>query len=218
MKKLNYFIKKDSRIKKVYDFAKQRFQKLGSLHYSFEHTLRVLCRVLIIAETEENVNYTILIPSVILHDIGETVEGEGHHIEKGIPLIKEILQKFNYSDEEIFKIVDCIKKHGGLSVENPIMPETVEEKILWDSDLLEKSGIAGAFSSYAVQLEGKKPIEIFAENRAKEIKNKLNSFFTKKAKEIDNNGMRKLVEHFERVAKNCKERKDWTIKEEDLWD
>ncbi len=217
MKKLGYYIRKDARIRKVYDFSKQRFESYGSLHYPFGHSLRVLYRCLLIAGTEKGADYGVLIPAALLHDIGATVKGKEHHIGKGLPLAKRMLTKFGYDKEEISRIVGCIRKHGGLSVKNPVMPKTIEEKILWDADLLEKSGIAGAFSSYAVQLEHKKPVKEFAVERARGIRKKAKSFFTRKAKEIDGGGMKELAGHFEKVAGECRRRKDWTITEKDIF-
>lgn len=72
MKKLDYFIKKDPRIKRVYDYAKEKYNKANLTQHNFEHILRVLYRVLLIAETEKDVDYNILIPATLLHDIGAT--------------------------------------------------------------------------------------------------------------------------------------------------
>jgi hypothetical protein len=128
-----------------------------------------------------------------------------------------MLPKWGYSQIEINQIINCVKRHGGLSVKNPVLPKTIEEKIIWDADLLEKSGIAGLFSSYAVKLENNIPIEEFAKKRAKELKTKIGQFYTTKAKQMDKGGLKDTQKHFEDVIKNCRERKDWVITEKELY-
>ena len=60
MEKLDYFIKKDSRIKKVYNYAKERYNKVNLPQHNLEHVLRDLYRALIISEIEEIENINLL--------------------------------------------------------------------------------------------------------------------------------------------------------------
>lgn len=208
MKKLNYFIKKDSRIKKVYDYAKKKYSEANLPQHNWEHVLRDLYRALIIAETENNVNYNTLILSVILHDIGVTEDVHQRHIEKGSVIVKRDLPKLGYNEKEIEQIAYCIKCHRG----DP-KPNTIESKILFDADRLEKSGIGGIFASYRAQLEVKKSISEWAYPRF--YKNK--DYFTKKAREISGKGFDEIDKHFTEVKKSLKKRKDWLVVEKDLW-
>jgi HD superfamily phosphodiesterase len=168
-----------------------------------------LYRALIIAETEKNVNYSILIPAVILHDIGVTEDMYQHHIEKGSMIIKRDLPRLGYSKKEIEQITHAVVCHSN----NP-KPDTIEGKILFDADRLEKSGIGGVFSSYRAQLELKKSVSEWAYPRF--YKNK--DFFTKKAKEISGKGFDEMDKHFNEVKKSLKKRKDWVVTEKELWE
>jgi len=214
MKKLDYFIEKDPRIKKVYDYAKEKYNKANLPQHNLEHILRDLYRALIIAETEKDVDYSILIPAVLLHDIGITEGKHQNHEEAGALIIKRDLPKLGYSKKEIERIAHCIKSHDG-----KIKPETIEAKILFDADKLEKCGTGGVFNFYRVQQESKTPMDKWIEKgiirTEKFIKE---GFYTKKAKEISKNGFQERIKHFNEVIKSLKERKDFLISEKDLWE
>jgi len=214
MKKLNYFIKKDSRIKKVYDYAKEKYNKANLPQHNWEHVLRDLYRALIIAETEKNVNYSILIPAVLLHDIGATEDEYQKHEEIGPLIVRRDLSKFGYSKEEIEEIAHCVASHEGR-----IKPKTIEAKILFDADKLEKSGIGGIFSFYRAQQELKIPIDGWIERGIKRVRKFINDgFYTKKAKEISKRGFEEGLEHLKKVRKSLKQRKDFLVSEDDLWE
>lgn len=119
MQKLDYFCEKDPRIKKVYEYAKEKYNEEGREQHNFQHALRDLYRALKIAETEEDVNYEILIPSVILHDIGATEDDYKKHEEIGPKIAKRDLPEFGYSEEEIEEIAHCIRTHSGRKKPKP---------------------------------------------------------------------------------------------------
>ncbi|MDI6883314.1 MAG: HD domain-containing protein [Patescibacteria group bacterium] len=213
MKKLNYFTKKDSRIKRIYNYAKSKYNKANLPQHNWGHILRDLYRALIIAETEKGANYSILISAVLLHDIGVTENEYQKHEEVGPLIIKRDLPNFRYSKEEIGKIVHCVESHGG-----KIKPETIEAKILFDADRLEKSGISGIFSFYKAQQELKFPIDKWIERGIKRSQKFIKEgFYTKKAEKISKDGFRERLKHLNEVMKSLKERKDFLISEKDLW-
>jgi len=209
MKKLDYFVEKDPRIKKVYDYAKEKYNKTNLAQHNWAHVLRDLYRALIIAEEESGVNYNILIPAVILHDIGVTEGKYSEHAKKGSVIVKRDLSKLGYCMEEIEKIAKAVLLHRSKE-----KIDFLEAQILFDADRLEKSGIAGIAYSYRSQLEmGKTLLEWVFPRR---YKNK--DFYTKKAREISGKGFDEMDKHFEEVKKSFKKRKDWIITEKDLWE
>ena len=66
---LDVYVRQDPRILRVYLEARKKYDQAGREHHNFQHVLRDLYRALVIAETEESVDFTVLIPSVLLHDI-----------------------------------------------------------------------------------------------------------------------------------------------------
>lgn len=214
MKKLNYFVEKDPRIKKVYEYAKEKYNKANLQQHNWEHVLRDLYRALLIAETEKNVDYSVLIPAVLLHDIGVTEGWYKEHEEKGSVIVRKVLPEFGYSEEEIEKIAHCVESHSG-----KIKPKTIEAKILFDADRLEKSGIGGVFTFYRVQQELKIPINEWVKRGIEKTQRFIEEgFYTEKAKEMCKDGFQERLKHFKEVMENLKERKDFIISEEDLWE
>jgi len=170
--------------------------------------------VLIIADTEKNVKYKILIPAALLHDIGATTGNYRQHEEAGIPIIKQVLPKFGYSKEEIYAVSHCVLAHKG----RDYLPQTLEAKILYDADVLEKSDLPSIYTAARVQYEIKIPLKDFisfaAENRSNELSR---GFFTKKAKEIDNDGLKRTLKLHKSILKAFKKRKDFSATENDVW-
>lgn len=212
MRKLDHHIEKDNRIKEVYDYAKEKYEEANPPQHNWEHIMRDLYRALVIADTIEEVDYSILIPAVLLHDIGVT-ESDNYkeHAEVGAEIVKRDLSGFDYEKEEITKIAECVEQHKGKAKR-----DSIEAKILYDADHLEKSGISGAFATYRAQLELGKSIEEWVEKVLSSQDSK-NDFYTEKAKEISDNGFKEIQEHYKRVKEGLAEREDWRVKEEDLW-
>jgi len=214
MKKLKELVKEDPRIKKVYNYAKEKYDEANLTQHNFEHVIRVLYRVLVIADTEKNVNFKILIPATLLHDIGATTGNYKHHEEAGVPIVKQILLKLGYSQQEIEAICHCIVSHKGRNH----LPETLEAKILCDSDVLEKSGLPSFYFHSRAQYELKVPLEKFNKFILTLQKKRITrGFYTKKASEINNGGLKRRLKLHENIEKVLKKRKDFTVEEDDIW-
>lgn len=212
MNKLNYYFKQNSKIKEIFDYAKIKYNESNLPQHNWQHIMRDLYRALIIAETEKNVDYSILIISTILHDIGVTEGNHYNHEISGCNIVKRDLPKFNFSEEEIKKIVHCIESHG-----KTITPTSIEAKIINDADKLEKSSYASVFCFYRIHMETNVPIDKWIDKGIKMVEdNMAHEFYTQKAKEICNNSFSERLEHFNKVKNSFNERKDFLITEEDL--
>jgi len=217
MKKLTELVKEDPRIKKVYEYAKEKYDESNLTQHNFEHIIRVLYRALLISSTEKNVNLKILIPATLLHDIGKTTKTHKNHAEVGVHFVKQILPKFGYSQQEIEAICHCILTHNPHKAVNQL-PKTLEAKILYDSDALEKSDLPSFYFHSRAQYESKVPLEKFNKFvtvlQKKRIKH---GFYTKKASEIDNGGLKERLKLHEDISKILKKRKDIIATENDVW-
>lgn len=214
MKKLNYYIGKDPRIIKVYKYAKEGYSKANLQQHNFSHVLRCLYRALLIGESEKNVKYEILIPAVLLHDIGFSEGAKEKHAEVSAEVAERELPDFGYGNSEIIEIVHCILSH-----EDRDMAKTLEAKILIDSDMLEKSGIGGAYTLYRYQQESGISIsELIPRIKKKMRRNIEKGFFTAKAKDISGDGFQEYINHLENVEKSLDTRTDFLVTEEDLLD
>lgn len=117
--------------------------------HDFHHIMRVyknaqkLCK-------KEKANEKLVLTAVLLHDIVSYPKSDPrsklssiHSAEKA----KKILNKFDFSDEEIKIVCDAIRDH---SFSRGKTPKTLEGKILQDADRLDAIGAIGIARVFAV--------------------------------------------------------------------
>jgi uncharacterized protein len=214
---LDAYVSADPRILQVYREAKHRYAEAGRAHHNFNHVLRDLHRALLIAQEEEGVNYTVLIPSVLLHDIGFCTHEHGKegHDAVGARLAAEMLPSMGYRQNEIDAICHCIFAHKG----HAEVPTTLEAKILYDADVLEKAGLVFLLFGGKVIGEFQESIDEFLSreiaHRSREISRGL---YTRKSRELDGGRLQKVVSLFRQIQSEITEdRPDYRISEPDLW-
>lgn len=108
-----------------------------------EHVYRVLYNALVIADTEENVDYDVLITACLLHDIGRQEQFEDpelDHAEIGAKKAYHFLLENHFPEETAIKICDCIRSHR---FRNNNYPKSMEAKILFDADKIDAAGTIG---------------------------------------------------------------------------
>ena len=167
-----------------------------------EHIFRVLYRSLSIAsKRSEAVNFDVLIASCLLHDIGREEQFKNQnicHAEIGGRMAREFLLKNGWQEKDAEHVNKCIASHR---FRGNNAPETLEAKILFDSDKLDVTGCLGIARTLIysgtmdIQLYAVKNGEIcFGENKNDEdtflkeynikLKNLYNKFYTKEAEEM----------------------------------
>lgn len=108
-----------------------------------EHVYRVLYLALDIAKNESNVNMDVLIAACLLHDIGRLEQfknPELRHEHVGSQKAYAYLIENNWPEKSAQHVRDCILSHRFRS-DNP--PDSIEAKILFDSDKLDAAGTLG---------------------------------------------------------------------------
>lgn len=114
-----------------------------------EHIYRVLFHALEIADSEENVDYDILITACLLHDIGRKEQFENPdlcHAQVGGEKACRFLTEQGFSPDFAEKVKHCILTHRFRKNQQP---QTVEAKILFDADKLDVTGAMGIARSLA---------------------------------------------------------------------
>ncbi|MFT8343723.1 MAG: HD domain-containing protein [Clostridium beijerinckii] len=119
--------------------------KLTCSAHNLDHVFRVYNLCLLIAQHEKDIDLDILIPSALLHDIARVEEsqdktGEIDHAVLGSVIAEDILRTLEYEEEKIEKIKHCIITHRFRTGNEP---NTMEAKILFDSDKLDVIGASG---------------------------------------------------------------------------
>jgi uncharacterized protein len=177
---------KELRVKKLYNKVKSEFEKRGPIAHNWDHIYRDIINAIWIGEAE-GADMNIVIPAVILHDVGFLYDPDpsSHHLV-GAKKCFEWLG--DWSKENQDKIAGCIRCHKGKSREFNFEPKTLEEKVVCDADLLEKTGRIGV-------LQGVRTFVEFAESGLNEYKRLINivrkfltikkiKFYTKEAEKI----------------------------------
>jgi len=214
---LDEHIQRDPRILKVYLEARRRYSEFKFKHHNFGHVMRDLHRALLIAADEGSVDYNILIPSVLLHDIGfctPDFKKLGHDVA-GARLAVEILNDLDYSDDECAAVGHCIHAHKGKAE----LPRTIEAQILYDADVLEKAGLVFLIWGGNVISEFNESIHHFLQREIADRRAEVaRGLFTRKARELDGGRLEKVRAMFQKIRKEItEERPDYEITEDDLW-
>ena len=214
---LDEYIQRDPRILKVYEEARRRYAEVELFHHNFTHVMRDLHRALVIAADEGCVDYGILIPSVLLHDIGfctPDFKKLGHDVA-GKRLATEILKDLGYSEDECKAIGHCIHAHKGKAE----LPRTPEARILFDADVLEKAGLVFLIWGGKIISEFRESVHDFLKREIKDRGTELErGLYTRKARELDGGRLKKVRAMFIQIQKEINtERPDYEITEDDLW-
>jgi uncharacterized protein len=119
------------------------FLKSAKGSHGWDHTLRVHNLCLHIGK-KEKADLEILEIAAFLHDIGRPCEdeqkGEVCHAQKGAEMAGDLLAKLNFEKEKIDKVIHCIEAHRFRGTK---IPQSLEAKILFDSDKLDSIGAVG---------------------------------------------------------------------------
>ncbi|NLV77156.1 MAG: HD domain-containing protein [Tissierellia bacterium] len=132
----------DTRHKKIIKIVQE---KLTCSAHNLDHVFRVYNLCLLLAKDEKDVDLEVLIPSALLHDIARVEEsndktGKIDHAILGSIIAEDILKYLEYEEDKIEKIKHCILTHRFRTGNEP---NSIEAKILFDSDKLDVIGASG---------------------------------------------------------------------------
>ena len=108
-----------------------------------EHIYRVLYNAILLAKSEEDVNYDVLITACLLHDIGRKEQYENSelcHAVVGADKAFRFLINNGFDLNFAEKVKECIRSHR---YRKTTPPQSIEAKILFDADKLDVVGAIG---------------------------------------------------------------------------
>jgi uncharacterized protein len=168
---------------------------------------------------EENADMVIVEASCLLFDIARGLEDKGivqDHAEKGVEIAKDILPRVSFPEDKIEAVCHAILSHRR---SKDRVPETIEAKILRDSDYLDAMGavdIARVIASALQSQEYRKPIFIdkpykdgddpnfsaihFLYYKLNHPKHKPENFYTKLGKEMAKDRFNFMKEYADRFV------------------
>ena len=135
-------------MEKLKELAKKRLAK-NDVSHDFEHITRVLKNATMIAR-KEKADIRMITAAVLLHDIVSYPKSDPRSKNSSTESAEEsrkILQKYNFSQDEIDTISDAIRDH---SYSRGVTPKTLVGKILQDADRLDALGAIGIARTFAV--------------------------------------------------------------------
>lgn len=214
---LDDHVTNDPRALQVYLKARAAYNEHRLPHHNFLHILRDMHRSLLIADTESSVDYGVLIPAVLLHDIGfftPDYKDAGHDVT-GARLAGVWLSRFGYDSAQTDAICHCIRSHKGKAD----TPRSLEAKILYDADVLEKAGAVYLILAGKVICEFDETIEHYLArevvDRAKEMSR---GYYTKMGRELDNGRLERTRVLLNEIHTEIQvERADIRLDESALW-
>lgn len=200
--------------------------KLTCSAHNLDHVFRVYNLCLLLAKHEKDVDLEILIPAALLHDIARVEEsqdktGKIDHAVLGSVIAEDILRNLEYEEDKIEKIKHCIIAHRFRTGNEP---NSIEAKILFDSDKLDvigASGIARVFmlaGQFGQRLTTDEPLNDYLKSNTVEngrlkdvskhtplieyevkLKKIPDKLYTEKAKEIGKERLNFMEKYFDRL-------------------
>jgi len=143
---------------KVLDSLKNEVKKRteNDSAHDFEHTIRVYKNAQKICK-KEKANEKLVLSAALLHDVVSYPKSDKRSKISSIESAKKskkILEKFDFSKEEITIISDAIRDH---SFSQNKLPKTLEGQILQDADRLDALGAIGIARVFATGGSLKRP-------------------------------------------------------------
>jgi uncharacterized protein len=131
----------DKRLKIVHDEVKAAFEQHDLIAHNWDHIYRDTINAIWIGEAE-GAAMEIVIPSILLHDIGflHNPDPAVHNVIGARECSKWLV---GWSDVDKKKISDCILCHKGRTAGFDTEPGSLEARVVHDADLLEKIGKIG---------------------------------------------------------------------------
>ena len=144
-----------------------------------QHVYRVLYYALDIAQTEENVDYDVLICACLLHDIGRMEQFENPaicHAKAGAEKACRFLMENHFGEDFAQRVAECIRTHRYRS-DDP--PQSIEAKILFDADKMDVTGTTGIARTLIYKGRVSEPLySVLADGSVSDGKNDISpSFF-----------------------------------------
>ena len=199
--KLQGYLDRDHRLRSVVTYTKQRFDAAKALTaHNWEHIYRDTLNAIVIGEAE-GADMSVVLPAVVMHDIGYLYGPPKDHGPRGADKLAEYLEAagISYSADEVAKQASCVRTHKGSAFD--AHPDGLEAKVVADADLLEKFGAFGIYQNIRSWVEFDWPLARIIEFANRETPLTLE---TETGKQLAEPG-RRLVADFFRELKRAAE-------------
>lgn len=184
---------KQEKMKEIEDFVEK-----NSTEREWVHTRQIRPIAVELAE-KEGADKEVVDVAVLFHDIGKGKVDEEVHEFESEKITKDFLEKQGFDNVFIQKVCDAIRRHAAPWKENAEMPQTIEDKIVFDADMMQQRSAFGI----AKQLDDFKDLNFI--ERIKKAREQLrkahNLVMTKSGKEMAEKRMKYVEEFFNGALK-----------------
>ena len=115
-----------------------------SVAHQLDHVVRVMRWVKLISDElkadGEKIDMEILNIATYLHEVRQPHEDKSLHVSRSVSEAEEILKSIGYPKDGIKMVLRIISQHSSEIVETP---DTIEAKVLFDADKLDRFGAIG---------------------------------------------------------------------------
>ncbi len=191
----------DNLISIVRKFAVENSEK-NDIH-GYAHVERVYNTCVKIGK-KLNANLNVLKIAALLHDTGRIDEEEDtlkrNHAEISAEKAKKFLTSinFNLAQEDCDNIIHAIRTH---SFSNNISPQTLEAKILSDSDKLDAIGAIGIFRTIGFTLQNNGGIDQVIEHLESKILKLKEQMFLEYSKSLGEDRQKTVLKFYNKLKK-----------------
>lgn len=185
----------------IRDFAFLNSEK-DDIH-GFSHVKRVYDLCLKLGK-KLNANLSVLQIAALLHDIGRIHEKSSINNKNHAELSAEIAvnylrsKKLNLSDEDVKNIIHSIKAH---SFSNMVIPETLEAKILSDTDKLDALGAIGLYRTIGFTVRNQGGIDQVIEHLENKIMKLKDLLYLDISKKIAEERQQMILNFYNQIKK-----------------
>lgn len=186
-------------IEKIIDFVKDKHQRAEGHDYS--HVLEVCKNAMEISKKiKQPVNPFVLLCGALLHDIGRVDGSELFHGIDGASRAEEFLESLIEDHTIIDKIERVIVRHSPGSM---VSPESIEEKVVFDADTIERLGFMGMIRG----IMGKKgTMEFILEDRIAKRLADYDKLFFKESRQLAKAAHKETIAVVKSIRKALKKR------------
>lgn len=189
-----------SRLTALAETAKEMYDRGGLKRHNWDHISRNSDRARQILK-EESARVELTLAGVILHDIGYFYGNLQNHAHVGAERCGKLLLEAGYEREEVEAVRHCIVAHDPAS---GVLPQTMEAKIVYDADMLDKADIAlllkGSLSDVAEEfgVAVTEHAESFI-NRFEPLLQEGRAYFTEAGRRRDNGNLAAIIALIKRL-------------------
>jgi len=119
----------------------EEFVEKNSTEREWLHTRQIRPIAAELAD-KEGADKEIVDVAVLFHDIGKG-KTERNHALKGSEIARECLEKLNIDSVFVQKVCDAVRRHSGPWNKDAEMPQTIEDKVVFDADMIQQRGAFG---------------------------------------------------------------------------